>query len=266
MFLEFYPGDTIIHRLDVRTKLFIFIVFLVLLFLYRNPLYNLGFAVISTWFIYHIGIPTDKIFKILKPISPILILIALITSFSHSVSDFRLPLARRLIFEYGFIQFTSGGLLYGLTLVFRIYNMVMLSSVLTYSTPLDHFLQLMKKTRLPEGLSFVIITGIRFVPTMQKKVDMVLEAQKARGARFDKGGLLSKVKAYVPIMVPMLAQAIYMSENLAVAMLNRGYGSSAERTSLEEIYMRKSDYIAMFVFLLGLVASIYLNSQGAGIL
>lgn len=266
MFLEYFPGETIIHRLDVRAKLFIFTVFLILLFLYRNPVYNLVFALLSTLFIYHIGLPFGKIFKILKPIFPILIIISLITSFSHSVDDFTLPVARMLIFEYGFIQFTSGGLLYGLTLVLRIYNMVMLSSVLTYSTPLDHFLQLMKRMHLPRGLSFVIITGIRFVPAMQKKVDMVLEAQKARGAKFDEGGLLSRVKAYVPIMVPLLAQSIYMSEKLAVAMLNRGYGAEAERTSLDVIEMKKRDWIAMILFLAILILAVYLNGKGAGIL
>ncbi|MFW6410225.1 MAG: energy-coupling factor transporter transmembrane protein EcfT, partial [Halanaerobiales bacterium] len=74
MFLEYFPGETIIHRLDVRAKLFIFTVFLILLFLYRNPVYNLVFALLSTLFIYHIGLPFGKIFKILKPIFPILII------------------------------------------------------------------------------------------------------------------------------------------------------------------------------------------------
>jgi len=129
---------------------------------------------------------------------------------------------------------------------------------------LDHFLQLMKMSRLPANISFLIITGIRFVPTMQKKVELVFNAQKVRGASFDEKGLINKVKAYIPIMVPLLVQSLYMSDRLAVAMLNRGYSAAARQTSLEEIRMAGIDYIFIMLSFIVVVIGIYIRVQGIG--
>jgi len=264
MFIEYYPGTTLIHRLDIRTKLAAFAALMVLLFFFTNPLYNLALALMSTFLFYYLGVPVKKISTVLKPVIPILFIIMFVSAFSYAAEKFFSPAARIVFYKKGWFEITSGGFLYGVTLALRIYSMVILSSVLTYSTPLDHFVQVMRKSRLPSGLSFLIITGIRFVPTMQKKVEMVFDAQKVRGAHFDRGGLFSKIKAYIPVMVPLLAQSIYMSEKLAVAMLNRGYGAVPCQTSLDDITLKRRDYIFLAIFLAAAVMGVYLRTQGIG--
>jgi energy-coupling factor transport system permease protein len=264
MFVDYYPGATIIHRLDVRAKLVAFTALMVLLFFFTNPLYNLLLAVFSTFLLFYLGLPIRKISAILRPVAPILLFIMLITAFTYPAENFVIPAAKVVFYKKGWFEISSGGVLYGATLVLRIFNMVILSSILTCSTPLDHFLQVMKMSRLPSNVSFLIITGIRFVPTMQKKVEMVFNAQKVRGANFDEKGLFSRVKAYIPIMVPLLVQSLYMSDRLAVAMLNRGYGAAARQTSLEEISMNGLDYIFIMLFMAVTVVGIYLRVQGIG--
>lgn len=264
MFVDYYPGATLIHRLDVRAKLVAFTALMVLLFFFTNPFYNLLLAAFSTFLLYYLGLPTRKISSILKPIAPILLIIMVITAFTYPADNFVIPVAKVVFYKKGWFEVTSGGVLYGATLVLRIFNMVVLSSILTCSTPLDHFLQVMKMSRLPSNVSFLIITGIRFVPTMQKKVEMVFNAQKVRGAHFDEKGLFSRIKAYIPIMVPLLVQSLYMSDRLAVAMLNRGYGAAARQTSLEEISLTRLDYIFIILFSIVTGVGIYLRFKGIG--
>ncbi len=264
MFVDYYPGKTLLHRLDVRAKLAAFTALMVLLFFFTNPLYNLFLALFGIFLLFYLGLPTHKISSILKPIAPILLLILLITAFSYPAEDFAIPAAKVVFYKKDWFELSSGGVLYGITLVLRIFSMVIFSSILTCSTPMDHFLQLMKISRLPANISFLIITGIRFVPTMQKKVEMVFNAQKVRGASFDEKGLVNRIKAYIPIMVPLLVQSLYMSDRLAVAMLNRGYGAAARQTSLEEIRMAGTDYIFIILSLAVVVMGIYLRVQGIG--
>lgn len=266
MFLEYIPGKSLVHRLDVRTKIWGFITLLTLGFIFPHPLYTAIVGVLSFLLALYIPLPMKRIWALLRPLLPIFAIIVVITGFSYGTDAFVSPYAQKVLF-YAFpasrLPFTSGGLLYGLNLLLRIFIMVITSSILTLTTPLEDFLQVLGKLRVPYEFSFIITTGIRFVPTMEAKASMVMDAQRARGARLETGGMISRIRAYVPVMVPLLVNAIRMSENMALAMLNRGFGATRKWTYLREISLEGKDYLALVfitvMFLLGVYIRYMMN-------
>jgi len=192
-----------------------------------------------------------------------------ITGFTYPASKFTNEENRKILFyllpDYG-LPMTTGGLYYGLTLVLRIFVMVLASSIITFSTSIEDILQFLKKVKMPHQMAFVIATGIRFIPTMQAKSEMIREAQMARGAEFDKGGIVKKIKSYIPVLIPMIVDSLRMSDNLAIAMLNRGFGSMKTTTNLTEIEMKSIDYIISVITLTILAIVLYAKSKNIGAL
>jgi energy-coupling factor transport system permease protein len=135
---------------------------------------------------------------------------------------------------------------------------------LIYCTPLDDFLQVLQKLHMPYQLAFVLTTAIRFVPTMEHKTENILEAQRARGSQVGSGNFITRIRTYIPVMVPMMVEAVRMSETLAVAMLNRGYGARPRATPLKELKMEPRDYTLSILFLVLILAGIILKYLGLG--
>ncbi len=269
MFLEYIPGQSIIHRLDVRTKVVAFICLMVVLFLFRSPAYNAAIVLVVAGIAAAARLPARRLWGVLGPLVPVFVIVMVITGYTYPASTFTTEAARRILF-YSWpgrrLPVSAGGILYGLTLLLRIVTMVVASSVLTLTTPLDDFLQLLRAMRVPYEMSFIITTGIRFVPTMEKKAAMVLDAQRARGAMVETGGMIQRIKAYVPVMVPMIVDSIRMSENLACAMLNRGYGATRNWTTLRKMAMRPRDYLVLAACVALTVAAVAVARCGYGAL
>lgn len=253
--------------LDVRAKLTLFVLATLILFLFSDPVVNLAAAVVFSFALPLAGLEIRRIRDVLIPLLPILVLIVLISGPTYPASNFTSEFARRVLFHLlpgEMVPVTVGGLLYGLTLALRIYAMVVLTALLTGTTPVDDFLQLLRKVRAPYGFAFMLATAMRFVPTMQRKAEMVMDAQRARGARIGSGGVISRIRSFVPVMVPLLGSSLRMSEDVAAAMLNRGYGASAERASLHEIRMASRDWLTVCLGLAGVGIAIALRLRGLG--
>jgi len=262
---EYRPGSSLLHKLDVRTKALGFALVTLLVFLFNAPLYNLALTVLSLGIAVHVGLSFKKLAARLQPLAAVFVAIVLLAGIGYPPGHWATPVAQRVVWSFGGALFlTTGGLLLGLTLLFRIVVMVLMSSVLIHSTPLDDFLQLLQKLRLPYQLAFVVTTAIRFVPTMTAKTEAILDAQRARGSPVGSGGFVRRIRTYVPVMVPMLVEAVRMSETLAVAMLNRGYGARPGTTPLKELKMRWEDYAGCGLCLLLMMVSVYLRARGVG--
>jgi energy-coupling factor transport system permease protein len=262
---EYMPGSSLLHRLDVRTKTLGFMVLTLLSFIYKSPLVNLCLATLSVALALYSGISMRKVIDKLKPLIAIFVFIILMTGFSYSPEWFETTAAQQVLISIsGFMYLTVGGLLFGLSLLLRIIIMVVTSSVLTYSTTLDDFLQLLQKMAMPYQMAFVLTTAIRFVPTMERKTKAIIDAQKARGAHIGEGRFFQRIRTFVPIVIPMIVVALRMSENLAVGMLNRGYGAHTRITPLRELQLRRLDYLLMGLFLGIIIFGITLRWFGFG--
>lgn len=269
MLIDYYPSNSFVHSLDIRTKALGFLVVTVAAFLFLSPIINFTIALVVFLILLSIDTPLSRIKKILKPLVPIFIIMLLITGFTYPAEKFQLNMNRQVIFYLlpdDSIPFSSGGLFYGITLTLRIFIMVLASTVITSSTPIEDIIQLMQKFKMPYQIAFVIATGIRFIPTMQKKSEMIQEAQKARGAEFGNKGIIGNIKSYIPVLIPLIVDSLRMSENLAIAMLNRGFGAMKNTTNLHEIKMAKRDYAICIIELFILASSFWANSLNIGVL
>jgi energy-coupling factor transport system permease protein len=262
---EYFPGNSLFHRLDVRTKSVGFVVLTLLSFLFMAPLINLLLALLCLALAVSVGIPFARIQAKLNPLLGILITVVLMAGISYPPARFESLAARHLFFSlFQTFHLTSGGLLYGLTLALRILIMVLATSALIYCTPLNDFLQLLQKMAMPNQLAFVLTTAIRFIPTMEQKTENILDAQRARGAQIGSGKIFQRIQTYVPIMIPMMVVALRISDQMAVGMLNRGYGARARATPLKEIRLAGVDYLLIGLFLLILAVGIFLHWHGFG--
>lgn len=261
MFIEYLPGKTFIHSLDIRTKIIGFIVIMLLTFIFNNPLYNAILLVFVCIMAFSTGMPLRKIYKLLVPLIPIYIFILLFTGFTPA-ERFVLPENQKVIFYLipdWQLGVTVGGLLQGFSFIFRLLIMVIASSLMTLTTPIDDFIQLFNKLKVPFEFSFAITTALRFIPTMNRKRELIIDAQRARGANLAEKSLFGYIKTSVPIMVPLMVNAIRMANNLSMAMLNRGYGFSKHRTMLKQSSFRPRDYFTCCLIIPVAALGVYLR-------
>lgn len=252
--------------MNIGSKLLWLTMIIVLTFLYTNPLYTGALALVTFFVGLVIGMPLKRVWRILGPLLPVILSIIFFTGFAPPFTVGELYTSVVLVDVLG-LKFTLGGVLVGVTLVFRLLIMVLATSIMTLTTPLEDLIQFLVKLKLPYELAFALMTGIRFVPTLEKEVSMVLDAQRARGAELEATkGLVQRVKSYVPVMVPMLVGGIRRSDNLGMAMLARGFGATKKRTTLRKLAIRRIDYVALPLFASIFVAGVALWTLGYGLL
>lgn len=260
MFIEYLSQQTFIHSLDIRTKMVGFSGVLLLAFLFNNPLYNLAVALLVGIMAWSAGMRIRKILNLLVPLVPVFILIMLFAGFTPS-NRFFMQINKEILFYLipnRHLGVTMGGVLQGCTFLLRLLTLVVASSLVTLTTPIDDFVQLLNKLKFPYEISFAVTTALRFIPTMDRKRMFIIDAQKARGAKEEKG-FTGYIKSSIPIMVPMIVNSIRMASNLSMAMLNRGYGYSSQRTLLRQISFNRRDYVVSFLITLFVVFGIYLR-------
>lgn len=267
MLADFIHTETFLHRLDVRTKLIWFCSIILAAFLFEHPLFAATFLLLQLLVLRLSGLPTEGVKRIGFMLLPVLLILLAVTMFTHEPERFREPFSRTVLFYLfpGHIApLTFGGMMLGLTIVCRIAVMVLASLLLTYTTPIDDFLQASQRMRVPYVIAFIITTALRFIPTMEQKAMMVLDAQRSRGADLDSGGLIKRVRSFSSVLIPMIVDSIRMSENLALALINRGFGASRRMTFFDEIRMKASDYRALAVnaAFLGIVFFMYFTHAG----
>ena len=265
MRFEYQPGTTSLHRLDVRAKLWIFLGFMIVTFLFGHWLPNLILTIMAVALLLWAGVGVRGLVKLIAQLSVIVVIVVLFAAFGFAPSATARPEVARVLFSFfpgGGLPLTIGGLFYGISLGLRILTMVMLTTLLLVVTPIDHFVAAMRQARIPHAIVFIVMTALRFIPTMQHRAEQVLDAQRARGSRLDSGGIINRARAYIPIMVPLLTSGIRMSDDLAAAMVNRGYGATKRPTALLTLTASAVDYFAVGCAALALAALIWFRFQG----
>jgi len=265
VFLEYLPGDSLFHRMDVRPKLTWFIVVTFFSLIFWDPLILGGVLAVVLLTGLLIKIPYTKFENLLRAlVVPMIFIVGFQTIATPGNALFYIIPSVGSIGPW--LPVTVEGLIVGLVFLFRILIMVFSSSMLTLTTPLYHFLALLRKVHFPYQFAFVVTTGIRFIPVLEKEAIMTIEAQKARGADMEASkGFMQTIRAYIPILLPMLINAVRRSENLAMAMVSRGFGASDEWTTLYEIKAKSSDYVYTFLFIAVLCVGVYMYSVGYGV-
>lgn len=259
---QFFPGNSILHRLDPRIKILLMLAFVVLVF-FAKTIWSFAYLAFLMFFlIFASGISVSVILKGLKPILFISIFTAVINLFWTSGS---VPL-----FEFYFVRIYREGIWRALFMIVRIVALVAGTSILlTYTTSpmdltdaLERLLSPLKKLRVPvHEFSMMMSLALRFVPTLIEETEKIIAAQKARGADFETGSLLHRAKALIPILIPLFVSAFSRATDLAVAMECRCYHGAEGRTRMRVMKLRPFDVLWFLCFValfLGVIATGYI--------
>ncbi|WP_457554241.1 energy-coupling factor transporter transmembrane component T family protein [Desulfobacula sp.] len=248
-----------VSSLDIRSKLALFIQFTIWSFLFNHPVCHLtiGILVISTGLTMGLSLP--RLFSKLLPLLPIFVMIIFFTGFTGG-DNFVHEENRIILFTlWTKLEMTRGGLMFGMTFLFRLTNMIVLTIIILESTALDDFINLFIKLKFPHSLSFVITTAIRFVPELDKKRNLIINAQRARGIDMNKGGWVRHFKVHISIMIPLIINSIIMADQLTMGLLNRGFGYKNEWTILSELKLKPKDYLILVICLISLISGVTLK-------
>lgn len=249
-FGQFYPAESFVHRMDGRVKILLTIAFIVALFVANNApamllctLALLGIALLTR-------VPLRTYLKNVKAIIPVLLLTALLNLFYSGGGE--------ELWSFWRIRITTGGIYTAGMMALRIFLLIVSSSVLTNTTSptvltdsIESLLSPLKLLRLDvHSLAMMMSIALRFVPTLMEETDKIMNSQKARGADLESGGLMHRVKALVPILIPLLISSFRRAAELADAMECRCYHGGEGRTRLREMRPGKRDAAAIAAFVL----------------
>ena len=259
---QYFPGKSPVHNLDPRTKLLLLVGYIVSLFTAGNWLtYGLclGFLVMV---IAVSKIPPKAILTGMKPLIFILV-------FTGILNLFFTPGETVLVSFWG-ITLTVEGIVRAVFMVLRILMLVTATFLLTYTTSpialtdgLESLLSPLKKIHVPvHELSMMMCIALRFIPTLIEETDKIISAQKARGADFESGKLMERVKALVPILVPLFISAFRRADELATAMECRCYQGGEGRSKMKQMHYMRRDFCAYLVGIVLIGATLLLGSFG----
>jgi energy-coupling factor transport system permease protein len=256
---QYFPGDSIIHKLDPRFKIVITLLYIIMLFSGGNYICLAVGAVFTFGVILLSRIPLKMFFKSVKPLLIFLIITAFLNLFLMSTGD--------VLWEWKFLKITDKGLETSIFMIVRIVLLVMGSSLLTYTTSpitltdaIERLLSPLKKIKFPvHELAMMMSIALRFIPTLIEETDKIMSAQKARGAEIDTGSFTKRAKNLISILVPLFISAFRRADELATAMECRCYHGGEGRTRLRQLKSAPRDYIALAVTVFFLVLVIVLG-------
>ena len=243
---QYFPGNTVVHRLDPRTKLLMVVVYIVALFLAK---WWVSYGVMLAFLVTAVMLSHIKpkaLFRGLKPLIVIMVFTALINLF---YSD------GEVLVKFWIFRITREGIVQAAFLVLRIMMLVTGTFLMTYTTSpialtdgMESLLSPLKKLHFPvHELSMLMSIALRFIPTLIEETDKIISAQKARGADFESGNIFRRAKALVPILVPLFVSAFRRADELATAMECRCYHGDEGRTKLKQLHYRARDIITLLL-------------------
>mgnify|MGYP004655152785 FL=1 len=243
---QYFPGDSLLHRMDPRVKLVLTLAFIILVFVpksWAGLLLAVAFLIAA---VVLSRLPLRLVLKSMKPIVPIVVLTSLINMFYIPGDE---------IFSLGFLHVTRQGVFTAVFIAVRLLCLIAGSSLLTYTTSpttltdaLERLLHPLTYLRLNvHELAMMMTIALRFIPTLIEETDKIMSAQKARGADLESGGLMQRVRALIPILIPLFISSFRRAIDLATAMECRCYHGGEGRTRMKQMHMAARDGIALAV-------------------
>ena len=244
---QYFPGDTVAHRLDPRTKILLVVLYITALFCAKGVV---TYAIMAAVLAVCVRISKVGLRSLVRGLKPVLFIIV----FTGLLNLLFTPGDHYLV-EWGFLRISDTGVRNAVFMVIRIMLLIMGTFLLTYTTSpirltdaLEQLMGGLKRFHVPvHELSMMMSIALRFIPTLIEETDKIMSAQKARGADFESGGLVQKAKALVPILVPLFISAFRRADELATAMECRCYHGGEGRTKLQVLRYERRDYAALIL-------------------
>lgn len=256
---QFYPADSVIHRLDPRVKLFSTILYIVALFLVNGIV---GWIVVTAFLICMIALSKVPFGFMCKGVRAIWVLIVI-----TAVCNLFFTQAEDVVLRWGIITITETGIHNTIYYSLRLIFLVVGTSVMTLTTSpnkltdgMEEGLRPLSRIGLPiHEVAMMMSIALRFIPILAEEADKIKKAQMARGANFDEGGLLQKAKSLIPILVPLFVSAFRRANDLSLAMEARCYRGGEGRTKMKPLVYERRDFAAYAVILIFMAVVIVLR-------
>ncbi len=257
---QYFPGNSLLHRLDPRMKIILTVLFIVLVFLAKSAVSYALLLVFVTALLIISKLPVKPVLKGLKPILFVILFTAVINIFWTK--------GEVELIDLKIVTVYFEGVVFAVYMLIRIVTLVMGTSILlTYTTsPIDmtdgieQLLAPLKKINLPvHEFSMMMSIALRFIPTLIEETDKIMNAQKARGANFTSGNILQRAKALIPVLIPLFVSSIRRADDLATAMECRCYRGGAGRTRMKSLKYSMADFSMLFVVIAVCALIIFVN-------
>lgn len=254
---QYLPGDSVVHRLDPRTKIILMAVYIAIVFVVKSLLVFLLPVVLLVAMFAFARVPASYFFSALKPMKWLLVFMFVINLFATQGST--------VWFEWRFIRLTKEAVEQAVYITLRLVLLVAGTSILTLTTSpialtdgLEKLMSPLRKLRFPaHELAMMMTIALRFIPTLMEETDRIQKAQMARGADFESGNLFQRAKSMIPVLVPLFVSAFRRADELAMAMESRCYHGGEGRTRMRELHFQARDLIST-VLMVAVLAGILL--------
>lgn len=256
---QYFPGNSLLHRMDPRMKLVLTFAFIIAVFIPRNWI---GLGMVLAFLAASVAVsrlPLRLVFKSLKPILPIILITSLLNVFYIREG--------LVLLDWWIFHITLKGVVNAVFIALRILCLIAGSSLLTYTTSptalTDALERLMKPLQVlhvnVHELAMMMTIALRFIPTLIEETDKIMSAQKARGADMESGGLIQRIKALIPVLIPLFVSSFRRAYELAMAMECRCYRGGEGRTRMKQLHLESRDIVCLLVTLAVAGALIALN-------
>ncbi len=252
---QYIPGNSVVHRLDPRTKIIITLAYMVILFVLNN---FQGYIFPVVFILFTMILSKISLRYIMKGLRPLFFIIAL----TFVLNSFMIK--GRVIYEIGPLDITYEGLSQGAFMAIRLILLIIGTSLLTLTTSpisltdgIERLMSPFKRFGVPaHELAMMMTIALRFIPTLLEETDKIMKAQMARGADFESGNIINRAKNLVPLLVPLFISAFRRADDLAMAMESRCYRGGENRTRMKELKMTALDFGSFAVFSLIIIGAI----------
>ncbi|MGE4589367.1 MAG: energy-coupling factor transporter transmembrane protein EcfT [Acidaminococcaceae bacterium] len=258
---QYYPGNSLIHKLDPRTKILSSLIYIIAVFMSDT---TTAYALVIAFLFSIIALSRLPFILVLKSIKPLWVII-LLTLGIHIFTG-----QGEILWSWEYLTVTKDGLAMGIKMSLRLILLLMISSVLTFTTSpivltdgIEAILKPFKKIGVPaHELAMMMTIALRFIPTLLEETDRIMKAQTARGADFASGNIIRRAKNMLPILVPLFISAFRRADELAVAMEARCYRGGEGRTRMHELSYQLRDKMAAMGIAVLMVAMVILKWGG----
>lgn len=255
---QYFPGKSVIHRMDPRVKIILTFSYIIMLFVIKNALAFLIAIAFLLVVILVAKIPLKAILRSVKPILPLILFTSILNMFFISGTP---------LWQWWIFTITAEGIRLAIVVSIRIVLLIIGSSLLTYTTSpialtdaIERLLKPLKYIKFPvHEMAMMMTIALRFIPTLIEETDKIMSAQKARGADLETGGLVKRAKALIPILIPLFVSAFRRAEDLALAMECRCYRGGEGRTRMKQLKLTWIDFMSSAIMALIFASVICVN-------
>lgn len=255
---QYFPGNSLIHKLDARMKIILILLLIVSIFICKNIVSLAAVIVVAFSLVLVSKIPMKTVLKSIKPLLVIIVITAVLNLFYGSGE----PLV-----QLGRLKITANGIETAVFMAIRIISLVVISSLLTYTTSpteltdaLERLLKPLKLIKIDvHSIAMTMTIALRFIPTLIEEIEKIMSAQKSRGADLDSGGLIHRAKALIPVLIPLFVSSFRRASELAYAMECRCYRGGDGRTKMKVMKFSARDFISLLAVIILMAAIIVSN-------